>query len=303
MIDISVIMPVYNSELYLKPAIESILNQTFNNFEFIIINDGSTDQSASIIKSYLYDKRIIFIDRKENKRLVYTLNEGLRLAKGKYIARMDADDISYPERFYKQIQVLDSKPHIKLVGSSYTVFNETGVQIDHHHPKNPVEIAYKFISNTYFCHPSVMFSAEMIYEFGEYENVEAEDFRFFSKIVSRYPTLNIQTPLLYYREHGQNRSLTHKTQLSLSVSETARQNIKYYLINTAFQEKYYDYRFYLNTDIKQIFCCFFFDLVVIMKIVRSYKKPIYYLYGFSLVIKLVKENFKRGLNKIKKSWI
>ena len=91
---VSVVMSVYNSEKYLKEAIESILNQTYTNFEFIIVNDGSTDSSLDIIQEYMKkDERIVLISR-DNKGLPYSLNEGIEKAKGKYIARMDADDIS-----------------------------------------------------------------------------------------------------------------------------------------------------------------------------------------------------------------
>ena len=95
---ISVLMPVYNVEKYLQEAIESILNQTYSNFEFLIINDGSSDKSGEIINSY-NDSRIVYLQNNKNKGLVYTLNYGISLAKGEYIARMDGDDISLPDRF------------------------------------------------------------------------------------------------------------------------------------------------------------------------------------------------------------
>jgi glycosyltransferase involved in cell wall biosynthesis len=106
---LSVIMPVYNGELYLQEAIESILNQSYHDFEFIVINDGSTDNSLSIINSYmLQDSRMIVINR-ENRGLIASLNEGIEIAKGKYIARMDADDISLPSRFEKQMVLMETK--------------------------------------------------------------------------------------------------------------------------------------------------------------------------------------------------
>lgn len=121
MAKVSVVMPVYNSEKYLKESIESILNQSYSDLEFIIINDGSTDNSFKIIKEYAkLDKRINVISR-ENKGIVYSLNEAIRLAKGEYIARMDADDISAPKRIEKQISFLKSHRDIDILGTQVKV--------------------------------------------------------------------------------------------------------------------------------------------------------------------------------------
>jgi glycosyltransferase involved in cell wall biosynthesis len=106
-VKISILMPVYNGEKYLREAIDSILNQTFTDFEFLIVDDGSTDNSVEIINSY-QNSRINLVKNDKNEGLVYTLNRGLSLAKGEYIARMDCDDISLPERLKKQIDFLDS---------------------------------------------------------------------------------------------------------------------------------------------------------------------------------------------------
>ena len=113
---ISVLMPVYNTkEEFLRTAIESILNQTFSNFEFIIINDGSTNNAEDVILSYK-DDRIIYL-KQENQGIVAALNNGWDRAKGEYIARMDSDDISFPERFEKQLKFLEENPEYSLVGS------------------------------------------------------------------------------------------------------------------------------------------------------------------------------------------
>src|SRR4051812_19112608 len=106
---VSVLMPVYNAEKHLQEAMESILNQSYTHFEFVIINDGSEDRSASIINSY-QDKRIKLIVNQENKGLIYSLNYGISQCTGKYIVRMDADDISLKERIYEQVQFMESHP-------------------------------------------------------------------------------------------------------------------------------------------------------------------------------------------------
>ncbi len=117
---ITVIMPVYNCELYIKEAIDSILNQTFTDFEFLIIDDASTDKTVSIIKEYK-DFRIQLIEKEGNKGISDSLNYGLKVAKGEYIARMDGDDISLPERFVKQVTFLDSNPDVILCGSNFGI--------------------------------------------------------------------------------------------------------------------------------------------------------------------------------------
>ena len=124
---VSVVMSVYNAEKYLDLAIESILNQSFRDFEFIIIEDCSTDNSLEILKNYAEkDSRIKIIQKTENKRMkgfIENLNIGLEEAKGKYIARMDADDISHPSRFDKQVVFLETHSDIFMVGSYINFIN------------------------------------------------------------------------------------------------------------------------------------------------------------------------------------
>ncbi|HEY4799706.1 MAG TPA: glycosyltransferase family 2 protein, partial [Bacteroidia bacterium] len=115
---ISVLMPVYNAEKYLCEAIDSILQQTFTDFEFLIIDDGSTDKSVDIIRSYS-DKRIVLTTKPCNTGLIDTLNMGIQLARGKYIARMDADDISVAGRLKSQYQYMENNPDVLVVGSLY----------------------------------------------------------------------------------------------------------------------------------------------------------------------------------------
>ena len=122
MCKVSVIMPVHNEpENVLRTAINSILNQTFKDFEFIIINDASENNAEDVILSYK-DDRIKYYKNKKNLKVIKTLNKGLELATGEYIARMDADDISFKTRFEKQVEVLDNNPEIGLVSSSCYMF-------------------------------------------------------------------------------------------------------------------------------------------------------------------------------------
>jgi glycosyltransferase involved in cell wall biosynthesis len=121
--EISVIMPVYNAAEFLAESIESILNQTFTNFELIILNDKSTDNSLDVISKYQRsDSRIIIINKDINVGPANLRNEGLSIAKGEFVALMDADDIAMPQRFEKQINVLKSNPEIGLCGTWFTFF-------------------------------------------------------------------------------------------------------------------------------------------------------------------------------------
>ena len=117
-------MPVYNAGYYLKEAIDSILNQSFSDFEFFIIDDKSTDNSLEIIKSYK-DDRIILIEKQSNTGYTDSLNMAIKLSKGKYIARMDADDISSPKRFLKQYEYLESHQDVVLLGTNYEIIGDS----------------------------------------------------------------------------------------------------------------------------------------------------------------------------------
>lgn len=122
---ISVIMPVYNGERHLHQAVESILRQTFDNFEFLIINDGSTDNTEAILGSFS-DERIKLINNGANLGLAASLNKGVDLARGQYIARMDADDVSFPTRFERQLEFLESNPDTDLLGCRAMAFRDSG---------------------------------------------------------------------------------------------------------------------------------------------------------------------------------
>ena len=113
---ISVVMPAYNAEKYLREDIDSILAQTYDDFEFIIINDGSIDRTKEIILSYS-DPRIVYIENEQNSGICVTLNKGLDTAKGRYIVRMDSDDIALPQRLEIQVRYMDANPDVGVAGS------------------------------------------------------------------------------------------------------------------------------------------------------------------------------------------
>lgn len=199
---ISVIMSVYNGEKYLSEAIESILVQTYKNFEFIIINDGSKDKSLEVINYYLeQDNRIVVISR-ENKGLIDSLNEGIKKAKGKYIVRMDADDISLPTRFEEQVKFMEGNPDIGISGSAVIRFGENIKTVTWKLLKNNEAIKSELLFSSIFAHPSVIMNKKMIFKYNLfYDNqfLHAEDFELWTRIAKVTQMANLAKPLLKYR--------------------------------------------------------------------------------------------------------
>jgi glycosyltransferase involved in cell wall biosynthesis len=202
---VTVLMSVFNGEKYLSEAIESILNQTFTDFEFLIINDGSTDSSRDIIASYK-DTRIILIDNETNIGLTRSLNKGIDLAKGKYIARMDADDISMPYRLTKQLAFLERNPDISLVGSSAMVIDRNGKELNTINADIQPDQIYPtlFFGNT-FVHTSIMGDHQLFKKFRYDPSVPyAQDYLLWSQIAKENKIANIKEPLVKYRIHNES---------------------------------------------------------------------------------------------------
>ena len=212
---LSVIMSVYNGRRYLKEAVESILNQTFKNFEFIIIDDGSTDKSPQILDEYAKrDKRIRVIHQK-NIGLTKSLNKALKLAQGRYIARMDADDIAYKSRFKKQVKFLQKHPKIGLVGSYVDVIDEKGKTIGQFiYPTSDKKIKKELIKKNPFCHPIVMFKKEVTEKTGAYNEdfSAAQDYDFWMRISKYYQMVNLPEVLGAWRIERE--SITSQKNLS-----------------------------------------------------------------------------------------
>lgn len=200
---VSVVMPVYNGALYLREAIDSILSQTHTNLELIIINDGSTDDSEDLIRSY-DDSRIRYILNEKNCGICVTLNKGLDVAQGKYIARMDCDDVSVPERLQKQIEYMEQNPDIGISGSDIIVFGE-GIEeriFTFEHDKNCCKAGLLFA--TCFAHPAVMIRRSIVDDYNlrydeKYRGLE--DFELWYRISKHADLINLPYPLLRYRKH------------------------------------------------------------------------------------------------------
>lgn len=211
-------MPVYNSSPYLREAIDSVLSQTFTDFELILLNDGSTDDSEEIINTY-NDARIVYVSNKKNLGLIATLNIGLKMAKGSYIARMDADDVCMPNRFAEQIAMFSLHPEAIAVGSDY--FKLIGNKLKLVTNVNNSDYSKSLLMfSTCFCHPTVMLKNkhELFYEA---EFLHAEDYRLWTQLAKHGKFLNVNKPLLKYRYHSQQVSSKFKN-IQLSTSAEIR---------------------------------------------------------------------------------
>lgn len=208
---VSVIMSVYNDEKYVSLAIDSILKQSFEDFEFIIINDGSTDRTLEILKEYEQkDSRIVLIEQ-ENRGLTKSLNIGIKKAKGKYIARMDSDDISDLQRFEKQIEFLEINKDYALIGTNVEKIDESGKHIEFNTTKYTNKEIQKTLSiRNCFAHGSVMINRTMIKDECYYdENFKyAQDYRLWAKIAKNFKVANLEEPLYSLRLHEKSISKT-----------------------------------------------------------------------------------------------
>lgn len=231
---ISVILPVYNSQKYIEQSINSILNQTYKNFELIIINDGSTDNSETIIKN-ISDSRIVYVYQK-NQGLANTLNNGLKIAKGDFIARQDHDDISYAARFEKQIDYFIKHPKCGLLGTWASVVDETGKKINHYHqhPTSNFDLKLFLLFDNPFVHTSVMFKKEIVTNCGKYNellNGLVQDFEYWFRISKTYQVANLPEVLIDYRQLSSGMSFTEKNYTSI-VQEQSYNHIKSFANST-----------------------------------------------------------------------
>lgn len=212
-------MPVYNCELYVSEAIDSILNQTEIDFEFLIIDDASNDQTVSIIKKY-NDRRIQLIEKTLNTGYTNSLNLGLQLAKGLYIARMDGDDISFPERFAKQVLFLEANQDVIVCGSWFSLIgSDRIVKV----PENHEDIKVAFLKGNCIAHPSVMMRKKSLDAFQVVYDVSkepAEDYDLWVRLMLKGKLHNLQEVLLDYRTHGEQVTKRQSVEQNNKVLET-----------------------------------------------------------------------------------
>lgn len=212
---VSVIMPAYNAEKYIAAAIDSILGQTYGNFELIIINDCSKDRTEEMIASY-DDPRIVYLKNEENLGVAAALNKGLAVAKGKYIARMDADDISLPDRLAKQVAYLDANEAIAVLGTNVESFDEHGTISTGWSAQDPLQTKVDMLFACGMAHPSVMMRTAVIRELGGYDPAfnGLEDYELWCRVLEKHQITTLPDILLRYRVHNsqvtQNQSLRYR---------------------------------------------------------------------------------------------
>lgn len=206
---ISVILPVYNVALYIKESVASILNQTISDFELLIIDDCSTDNTLSIIQE-IKDERIKIITKEKNSGLIHSLNLGFKLAQGKYIARMDGDDISVNNRFEKQLDILEKNPDIKVCGCWLQEFGKSNRLVKH--KEYHEEIKARLLLSCSMSMGTIMLEREWVGNvlFDETKK-HVEDYDFWSRVAWIGEFYNIQESLYLYRVHEMQVSTQYKS--------------------------------------------------------------------------------------------
>ena len=231
---VSVVMTVFNGQAYLREAVDSLLGQTFSDFELIVIDDGSTDQTREILQAYAKRDDRVRVTSRPNTGVVRAANEGIARARGQYLARMDADDISEPQRFAVQVAYLDTNPDCVLVGSRVRIIDPYGSPVALSGQKLSHEEIERELLTTgggwAVVQPSAMMRLAAVREAGGYRGSVnmSEDHDLFLRLAERGKVVNLPEPLLRYRRHY--KSLNH-TQY-----ESARQ-VKETILRQAFERR------------------------------------------------------------------
>jgi hypothetical protein len=219
---VSVVIPVWNGERYLKEAIESILNQDFSDFELIVIDDGSTDRSAEIVSAFAHDPRVA-LHKQANAGVVATRNAGLRVAQAEFVAFLDADDIALPGRLARQVAFLRANPEVAVIGTDITYFNDAkGVIRTQKFPFGEARVAIALETGNPLAQPSVMMRKSMAIAAGGYREAfkfGAEDYDLWLRLTEKHPLDNLPEVLTLYRVHAD--SLTHRRRHEQSFAAVA----------------------------------------------------------------------------------
>lgn len=211
---VSVLLPVFNSEKYLRDSIDSILAQTYTDFELVIVDDGSTDATPEII-SAVKDPRVRTLKNESNLGLQKSLNRAISTCSSEYLARHDADDISHPDRLRLQADFLDRNPHIAVVGSAAEWINEDGKSCGmERYPTNEVDLRWGLLFAWGILHPTVMMRRSVIVNEGGYSEDPAvsvvEDLELWSRVMLRHGITNLGDCLLRYRLNSSSVTARHR---------------------------------------------------------------------------------------------
>lgn len=229
---VSVLMPVYNGMPYLPLAVESILTQHFTDFEFIIVNDCSTDNSLEYLLG-LKDRRVVLVNLKENLGITGALQKGIKVARGNYIARLDADDIALPERLGKQVLFFEENQRYGLIGTSFISIDDEGNPIAIRQEfTDDLEVRWKMLFKSPLTHATVMFRKSILDQHNlTYDQLHAEDYHLWNNFMKFTEGCILKEPLIHYRVHNQSWTHTKKSQ-----QVQARQTLSFHLINEVFSK-------------------------------------------------------------------
>lgn len=226
---VSVIMPAYNAESYIEESILSLIHQTYQNWELIIVNDGSTDQTVEIARSFLKkDNRLRLINNETNEGLIVTRNKGLESAKGKYIANLDSDDIALPNRLKKQVAFLEKHQEYVLLGAGCIHIDKEGkklAEVERNIPNTHLKSLLLF--SNYFINSTVMFRTEEVKKVTYQKGfAPAEDYELFSQIGKYGEIGNLPEPLVKYRIHDHNISSLKKEEQQKAISNIIKNQLQ-----------------------------------------------------------------------------
>lgn len=229
---VSVIMPAYNAEKYIAEAIESVMNQTYNHYELIIINDNSSDQTQQVIDKYAKSNpKIISLSNSENLKLSHTLNRGIKIAQGKYVARVDADDRSFPDRIEKQVVFMERNPEIGISGGTMEIIDEKGELIgERRYNLTDKNIRRKIFRYSPFCHPSVIIRKDVLELSGDYNSNfnPAEDYELYFRIGLHSKFANLRDKLIQYRVVTSSMTSSQLREMEFQTIKARRMNYQSY---------------------------------------------------------------------------
>lgn len=216
---VSVVMCVFNGERFLHEAVESILAQTFRDFEFIVIDDGSSDRTPSILDAFAARDARLRVHHEPHRGLIASLNKGCGLAQGGYIARMDADDIAKPDRLALQVEFMKSHSDVGVLGGAVELMDSDGRAIAcSQNPSEDAEIRQELQHRCPLWHPTVVFRHEVFTQAGGYRSVvDAEDYDFWLRVSEHFRMANLSSVLLQYRLHPNQTSLQGRVRQSLGM--------------------------------------------------------------------------------------
>lgn len=212
---VTVLMPTYNAERYLRDAIDSILSQTWTDFELLVIDDGSTDQSPKLVRSY-GDPRVRLTRNERNLGIIKSLNRGISLARGEFVARMDGDDVSLPERLERQVRYLEANPQIDILGTELEMMDEEGRTWDPPQffrvPSNPVAVTWSLFFSCRMHHPTIMARRAVLEALNGYDDAypHAEDYALYLKALGRFQLSNLSEVFLRLRRHPNSVTRRHQ---------------------------------------------------------------------------------------------